>query len=154
MQVSNGTAKLDRRSLSRRRTLQSACQRVSARTRRGSCRPRRPRATDAPYLYAFTYGYVEARIKFPATQGFFTAFWMLPADPSYDYRTEIDILEMLGDDPTTMFMTYHYNGRGTVHASNNGKHNNGACPVKDYSADFVRMGVDWEPTTSPGTSTA
>ena len=36
---------------------------------------------------------------------------MLPANPSFNYRTEIDILEMLGDDPTTMFMTYHYNGR-------------------------------------------
>jgi beta-glucanase (GH16 family) len=101
---------------------------------------------DAPsYLFAFTYGYVEARFKFPATQGFFTAFWMLPADPRFNYRSEIDILEVLGDDPSTMFMTYHYAGRDHSYAVNNGKFDNGACAVRDYSADFVRMGVDWEP---------
>ena len=26
-------------------------------------------------------------------------------------------------------------------------HNNGACAVKDYSTDFVRLGIDWEPTS-------
>lgn len=95
--------------------------------------------------YTFTYGYVEARIKFPATQGFFTAFWIAPADPSFTYRSEIDILEVLGDDPSTMFMTYHYAGRDQSYAVNQGRFNNGDCAVKDYSADFVRMGVDWQP---------
>jgi hypothetical protein len=70
---------------------------------------------------------------------------MLPADPSYNYRTEIDILELLGDDPSTMFMTYNYANREQSYAVNKGKFNNGACPVKNYSADFVRMGVDWQP---------
>ena len=39
-----------------------------------------------------------------------------------------------------------YNGRSTAVAPNNGLHNNGACQNKDYSADFVRFGVDWQPT--------
>src|SRR5690349_9869086 len=69
----------------------------------------RPRADgDADYLYTFTYGYAEARVKFPAVQGFFTAFWMLPADPSYTYRSEIDIVEILGNDPATLFIWYLY----------------------------------------------
>jgi hypothetical protein len=106
----------------------------------------RPRADNgSDYLYKFTYGYVESRFKFPATQGFFTAFWMLPAEPSYVYDTEIDILEMLGDDPTTMFMTYHYDNRSQSYTPNTGKFNNGACQVKNYSQDFVRMGLDWQP---------
>jgi beta-glucanase (GH16 family) len=105
----------------------------------------RAQATDQNYLYTFKYGYVESRFKFPATQGFFTAFWMLPADPSFDYQYEIDILEMLGDDPTTMYMTYAYNGRNSQYPVNNSKGNNGACAVKDYSKEFVRMGMDWEP---------
>ena len=106
----------------------------------------RPSASNgSDYLYKFTYGYVESRFKFPATQGFFTAFWMLPADPTYTYRSEIDILEELGNDPTTMFMTYHYNNRSQSYTPNNGQYNNGACPVVDYSKDYVRMGMDWEP---------
>lgn len=106
----------------------------------------RPRADDgSDYLYAFTYGYVEARLKFPGTQGFFTAFWMLPADPSYSYRSEIDIVEILGNDPTTLFMTYHFADRSDSTTPNDGQYNNGACPVKDYSQDFVRLGLDWEP---------
>ena len=106
---------------------------------------RRNAAGGQPYLYKFPYGFVESRFKFPATQGFFTAFWMLPADPSYNYRNELDILELLGDDPSTMFMTYHYNNRDQSFPVNTGKHNNGACPVKDYSKEFVDMAVDWEP---------
>jgi len=42
-------------------------------------------------------------------------------------------------------MTYHYAGRDQSYHVNQGKFDNGACAVKDYSANFVRMGVDWEP---------
>jgi beta-glucanase (GH16 family) len=70
---------------------------------------------------------------------------MLPADRSYTYRSEIDILELLGDDPTTMYMTYHYNDRTESHHVNSSKGKNGACATKDYSKQFVRMGMDWQP---------
>jgi hypothetical protein len=74
----------------------------------------RPRADNgSPYLFPFTYGYIESRMKFPGTAGFFTAFWMLPTNPSFTYDTEIDIVEILGGHPDTVFMTYHYNGRST-----------------------------------------
>ena len=85
-------------------------------------------------------------MKFPGTAGFFTAFWMPPTNPSFSYNTEIDIVEILGKHPDTIFMTYHYNGRGTSFTPNNGLHNNGACQVRDYSTDFVRFGLDWQPT--------
>jgi beta-glucanase (GH16 family) len=124
----------------------NACQGGSCTYKAGLLSTARPRADNgSDYLYKFTYGYVESRFKFPATRGFFTAFWMLPTDPGFSYRSEIDILELLGDDPTTMFMTYHYNGRNQSYPVNKGKFNNGACAVKDYSQGFVRMGLDWEP---------
>lgn len=105
----------------------------------------RPRADNgSAYLHPFTYGYIEARVKYPAISGFFTAFWMLPTDTTYSYRSEIDIVEILGGDPDTIFMTYHYNNRSQSYPINNGDHNNGACQVKDYSTDFVRFGLDWE----------
>ena len=106
----------------------------------------RPRADDgSDYLYSFTYGYLEARVKFPATQGFFTAFWMLPTAEDYNYRSEIDIVEILGNDPTTIFMTYHYADRSESFAVNDGVGNNGDCPAIDYSQDWVRFGIDWQP---------
>jgi Glycosyl hydrolases family 16 len=144
--VSNGTAKLIAAPLSPPFP-SSACQNGSCTYKAGLLSTARPRADNGSnYLYKFTYGYVEARIKFPATRGFFTAFWMLPADPGYNYRSEIDILELLGDDPTTMFMTYSYGAdRSQAYNANSGKHNNGACAAKDYSKGFVRMGLDWQP---------
>ncbi|HWZ65883.1 MAG TPA: glycoside hydrolase family 16 protein, partial [Patescibacteria group bacterium] len=141
--VSNGTAKLIASPLSPP-FASSACQNGSCTYKAGLLSTARPNASSN-YLYKFTYGYVESRFKFPATQGFFTAFWMLPADPTFNYQHEIDILELLGNDPRTMFMTYSYNGRQQSHQVNSGTLNNGNCPVKDYSQDFVRMGVDWEP---------
>ncbi len=143
--VSNGTAKLIAAPLNPPYKSDS-CQNGSCTYKAGLLSTARAKADSRPYLFSFTYGYVESRFKFPATQGFFTAFWMLPADRSYTYRSEIDILELLGDDPTTMFMTYHYNNRSQSHHVNAGKFKNGACPTKDYSKNFVRMGVDWQPT--------
>ena len=144
VKVSNGTAKLIAAPLSPAYP-SSSCQNGQCTYKAGLLSTARRNSGDSSYLYKFTYGYVESRFKFPATQGFFTAFWMLPADPSYNYKYEIDILEMLGDDPTTMFMTYHYNDRSTSYPVNAGKYKNGACATKDYSKSFVRMGLDWQP---------
>lgn len=145
VKVSNGTAKLIAAPLSPAYA-NNACQNGTCTYKAGLLSTARPNAGNGSgYLYKFTYGYVESRFKFPATQGFFTAFWMLPADPSYNYKFETDILEMLGDDPTTMFMTYHYNNRSSSYPVNSGKFHNGACATKDYSKSFVRMGLDWQP---------
>jgi beta-glucanase (GH16 family) len=146
VQVSNGTAKLVAEPLSPA-LADSACYQGQCTYKAGLVSTARPRADNgSPYLFAFTYGYIESRMKFPGLPGFFTAFWMLPADPSYNYRSEIDIVEILGGFPDTIFMHHHYNNRSTSYTPNNGLHNNGACPVKDYSTDWVRFGLDWQPT--------
>ncbi len=113
------------------------------------------------YLYKFTYGYVEASLKVVNQQGFFVAWWMLPADPNFNYhynadgsynpsgpwRYEIDILEMLGHDPTDMEMHYHWGDGSNDHYSpNESNPKNGACADLNYSQGFHRFGVDWEPT--------
>jgi hypothetical protein len=144
VRVSGGTAKLVAEPSSTPKS-KPACRDGRCTYKAGLLSTARADAGSDDYLFRFTYGYVESRFKFPATQGFFTAFWMLPADPSFSYRSEIDILEVLGDDPTTMFMTYHYDNRGTSFNANKGKYNNGACAVKNYANNFVRMGVDWQP---------
>ena len=82
--VSNGTAKLIAAPLNPPFESDS-CQNGKCTYQAGLLSTARAKADSRPYLFAFTYGYVEARLKFPATQGFFTAFWMLPADRSYTY---------------------------------------------------------------------
>ncbi len=146
VQVSNGTAKLVAEPLIPPYT-SSACFQGQCTYKAGLVSTARPRADNgSAYLFPFTYGYIESRMKFPGTPGFFTAFWMLPTNPSFSYNTEIDIVEILGGYPDTIFMTYHYNGRSTSFTPNNGLHNNGACQLKDYSTSFVRFGLDWQPS--------
>jgi beta-glucanase (GH16 family) len=146
VQISNGTAKLVAEPLSPP-LADSSCYQGQCTYKAGLVSTARPRADNgSPYLYTFTYGYIESRVKFPGTPGFFTAFWMLPADPSFNYRSEIDIVEILGGFPDTIFMHHHYNNRSSSYSPNKGLHNNGACQVKDYSTDWVRFGLDWQPT--------
>src|SRR4051794_17084027 len=86
--------------------------------------------------------FTSSRLKFPGSQGFFTASWMLPADPSSSYSHEIDIIEVLGHNPK---QTYHYNNRSTSYTPNKVGAKNGARSVIDYSANFHSYAVDWQP---------
>lgn len=56
--------------------------------------------------YAFTYGFVEARLRLPEGQGLWPAFWLLPA--RQESRPEIDVLETLGHRPDRAELHYHY----------------------------------------------
>lgn len=86
--------------------------------------------------FSMTYGYFEARMQLPAGQGLWPAFWMLPVTPNGS-PTELDSLEMLGNDPTTIYSTTH----GSSGVSQ-------AFHVSDTSAGFHTYGVDWEPITT------
>jgi beta-glucanase (GH16 family) len=55
--------------------------------------------------FSFTYGRVEARVRVPAGDGLWAALWMLPV--SRHARPEIDILEILGNEPREYLMHLH-----------------------------------------------
>ncbi|HRI16225.1 MAG TPA: glycoside hydrolase family 16 protein [Verrucomicrobiota bacterium] len=60
--------------------------------------------------FAFTYGRVEARIKVPRGQGIWPAFWMMgtnAATAGWPSCGEIDVLENIGREPTTVHGTVH-----------------------------------------------
>jgi len=88
--------------------------------------------------FTFRYGYMEARVKVPAGQGLWPAFWTLPAD--YSWPPEIDVMEILGHEPNVTEMHYHYNDAGGTHRGPGARW---AGP--DFSAGWHTFGVDWQP---------
>ena len=62
----------------------------------------------------WTYGRFEFRAKMPEGQGLWAAIWMLPTDENYGgwaASGEIDIMEYLGQDTSTVHGTIHYGGQ-------------------------------------------
>jgi beta-glucanase (GH16 family) len=83
------------------------------------------------------YGYFEMRAELPAGQGLWPAFWLGDADGTWP--PELDVMEMLGNDPGTIYSTTHsvFPGEGISTPSY----------VGDTSTGFHTYGVDWEPKT-------
>ena len=148
VQVSNGTAKLVAEPLVaavREQRLLPGSVHVQG---RAWCRRRdRERATDRRYLFPFTYGYVESRMKFPGTPGILHRV----LDAARRSELQLQHRDRHRRDPrrTTRHDLHDLSLQRSQHVASRrttGLHNNGACQVKDYSSDFVRFGLDWEPT--------
>jgi beta-glucanase (GH16 family) len=58
--------------------------------------------------FAQQYGVAEVRAKLPAGKGLWPAFWLLP-NPT-GWPPEIDVMENLGYNTHTVYMTLHYAG--------------------------------------------
>jgi hypothetical protein len=86
------------------------------------------------------YGYFEARLKVPKGQGYWPAFWLLGANGTTGVN-EIDIHEILGNDPSTAYMTVHWGQSYTTGHQSDGSQFTGP----DFSADFHTFGLEWDP---------
>ena len=89
--------------------------------------------------FSFLYGYIEGRMKLVSGNGFWTGFWMLPtpnANGYHDGDGEIDIMEQIGSDPTSIAGSLHHDPTNRTKDFHSGV---------DLSADFHTYGVDWEP---------
>lgn len=91
----------------------------------------------------FMYGKVVARAKVPEGQGLWPAIWMMPTDESYYGQWpkcgEIDIMEVLGNQPELSYSTIHY---GEPHAEQQGTRQ---LTSGSYATDFHEYSVEWEP---------
>lgn len=90
----------------------------------------------------FTYGKVQVRAKVPKGQGLWPAIWMMPTKEvygSWPLSGEIDIMEILGNEPNKTYGTIHY---GSPHGQKQGSYilKNG-----DFSDDFHVFEIEWEP---------
>lgn len=106
-----------------------------------------PKLTDGlPYVsglintygtFSQTYGYFEISAKVPAGQGLWPAFWLLPQ--SGNWPPEIDVLELLGHDPSTYYVGAHWSDA-------NGDHTYDTRAVSagiDLSQGFHTYGTMW-----------
>ena len=94
--------------------------------------------------FSFKYGRVEARIKFPKGKGMWPAFWMMPEANAYGgwaRSGEIDIVEVVGDKPTTIFGTLHYGDKWPKNTHTGDKT---ILPSGDVASDFHVIALEWE----------
>ncbi len=88
------------------------------------------------------YGHVEARMKIPRGQGMWPAFWMLGTPVNWPDSGEIDVMENVGFEPSTVHGTIHgpgYSGSGGIGAPYTLP--NGQA----FADDFHTFAVDWAP---------
>jgi len=99
--------------------------------------------------FAFRYGRVEARIRFPGGQGVWPAFWMLPQDEVYGTWAasgEIDIVEAVnlsGAGGNNVFGTIHYGGAFPANQSSSA----GYLVPTDVTAEFHTYALEWDSST-------
>ena len=84
------------------------------------------------HSFSQTYGYFEMNAKLASGPGTISAFWLLPADGSWP--PELDAMEVLGNNPTTLVMTTHSSTPTTSHWAD----------IPDPTQAFHSYGVDWE----------
>lgn len=102
------------------------------------------------YPHAQEYGYFETTAQVPSGPGFWSAFWMVPANMNPSCAagvvcdTEIDVMEILGTNSHVLHSTLHtsdvgsssYPSLGAALVAPNGD---------DLARGMHRYGVDWEP---------
>lgn len=111
---------------------------VTARETPGAERPYSSGAIASFDKYAFTYGYAEIRAQVPTGRGLWPAFWLAPVDEGIS--EEIDVMEILGQQPNTVYMALHYDDENGVHQEPQEEWSG-----PDFSEGFHTFGVDWRP---------
>ena len=108
----------------------------------GPCRYTSARLTTKGKLHAQP-GRVEARIKLPAGQGLWPAFWMLgsayPGTP-WPQSGEIDVMENHGSNPREISSAIHGPGYSGKTPFARGY----ALPAGSFADDFHRFAVEWD----------
>ncbi len=100
---------------------------------------RTTKSTKYPAAFAFKYGFIEVRAWVPKGKGLWPAIWLLPADQQT--TPEIDVMEIIGDDPKTVHMNFHYsNGDGS-----DGLSGGQWISPTDLTEGWHVFAVDWKP---------
>jgi beta-glucanase (GH16 family) len=99
-------------------------------------------------LFSQAYGRFEARIKIPAGQGMWPAFWMLGNNVTsvhWPECGEIDIMENIGKEPGTVHGSLH--SSSTVSRTSDSTASFSLPAGQNFADDFHLYAVEWEPRT-------
>ncbi|HTW86145.1 MAG TPA: glycoside hydrolase family 16 protein [Candidatus Sulfotelmatobacter sp.] len=86
------------------------------------------------HSFSQTYGYFEARMRLSRGRGLWPSFWMLPV---IGYPPEIDVMEILGQEPARVYQTTHAVDKSTQQIVSTEANPDG----------FHSYGVAWAPST-------
>ena len=92
----------------------------------------------------FTYGRIDIRAKLPTGQGIWPALWMLGnniSTVSWPACGEIDIMELLGQQPNKVYQTIHW---GADVATNKSIGTNYVLNSGNFNQQFHVYSLDWE----------
>ena len=87
---------------------------------------------------SWTYGTVEARVRVPEGRGLWPAIWMLPL--SRESLPEIDILEVIGQEPDRMMMHFHPSNR-----EDDSPNKDYRLPGATLAEGWHTVRLDWQP---------
>jgi beta-glucanase (GH16 family) len=92
----------------------------------------------------FTHGRMDIRAKLPKTKGIWPAIWMLGSNISttpWPACGEIDIMELLGNEPNKVYGTMHWGqaGQGSTHIGNSY-----VLSGNDFSDEFHVFSIVWD----------
>jgi len=100
--------------------------------------------------FDFKYGRVEARIKVPSGAGVWPAFWMLGNDidkTGWPNCGEIDVMEFIGREPSTVYGTLHGPGYSGANAIGGSISVSGGKRVFDdfhvFAAEWTKDDIRW-----------
>jgi beta-glucanase (GH16 family) len=93
-------------------------------------------AINTQHSFSQLYGYFEIDAELPTGQGLWPAFWLLPESGAWP--PELDVFEVLGNNPTTLYFSTHSSVQATQGTTLN---------VANVSSGFNLYGVMWGPQT-------
>jgi beta-glucanase (GH16 family) len=92
--------------------------------------------------YSVQYGYIEARMKIPAGQGMWPAFWLLGNTGNWPDCGEIDVMENVGKTPTTVYGSIHGPGYTGAQGLTTRFMTPSGVPL---AGAYHTYGVEWKP---------
>ena len=100
-------------------------------------------ATINSYPFAQKYGIFAISAKLPLGKGLWPAFWLLPADKSWP--PEIDVMEVIGVEPSTLYTSLHTNipHRETAYGLGTDTHLDLSAAFHEYAVDWGPEKIDW-----------
>lgn len=92
----------------------------------------------------FKYGRIDIRAKLPSTKGIWPALWLLGNNidaVSWPACGEIDMMELLGQEPNKVYNTLHWGATFQLHDS---KGSNYVLPTGSFDQQFHVYSMEWQ----------